>query len=212
MPWIGDARAVLQAWYPGQEAGNAIADVLLGAEPGGRLAQSFPRIWADNPTHSQDREIYPGLNGHVRYEEGTFIGYRHYDRMGTEPLFPFGHGLSYTSFDLTDVQVTAGGVTATVTNTGDRAGSTVVQVYVGDVEASVPRPVKELKGFAKVHLGPGENQRVTVALDDRAFAFFDVTAGQWRIEAGAFEVSTGFSATDLVSVAVVERGAALLAV
>ena len=212
MPWIDDARAVLQAWYPGQEAGNAIADVLLGTEPGGRLAQTFPRIWAHNPTHSQDREIYPGLNGHVRYEEGTFIGYRHYDRMGIEPLFPFGHGLSYTSFDLTEVVADAGGVSAKVTNSGARAGSTVVQVYVGDQQASVPRPKKELKGFAKVHLAPGESQRVTVALDDRAFAFFDVTAGQWRIEAGAFEISTGFSATDLRSVTVVEKPAALLAV
>ena len=212
MPWINDARAVLQAWYPGQEAGNAIADVLLGAEPGGRLAQTFPRIWSHNPTHSQDREIYPGLNGHVRYEEGTFIGYRHYDRMGIEPLFPFGHGLSYTSFDLTDVTATSTGVTATVTNTGARAGSTVVQVYVGDVAASVPRPIKELKGFAKLHLAAGESCKVTIALDDRAFAFFDVTAAQWRIEAGAFEISTGFSATDLRSVSTVERAAALLAV
>ncbi len=212
MPWIDDARAVLQAWYPGQEAGNAIADVLLGTEPGGRLAQTSPRIWAHNPTHSQDREIYPGLNGHVRYEEGTFIGYRHYDRMGIEPLFPFGHGLSYTSFDLTDIVATAEGVEATVTNTGARAGSTVVQVYVGDVEASVPRPKKELKGFAKVHLNAGESRRVTIALNDRAFAFFDVTAGQWRIEAGAFEISTGFSAADLRAATVVSRTAALLPV
>ncbi len=212
MPWIADARAVLQAWYPGQEAGNAIADVLLGAEPGGRLAQTFPRIWSHNPTHSQDRQIYPGLNGHVRYEEGTFIGYRHYDRMGIEPLFPFGHGLSYTCFDLTDVVASATGVTATVTNTGDKAGSTVVQVYVGQKAASVPRPIKELKGFAKVHLAAGESRKVSIALDDRAFAFFDVTASQWRIEAGAFDIFTGFSAADLRAVATVERAAALLAV
>jgi beta-glucosidase len=212
MPWLGKARAVLQAWYPGQEAGNAIADVLLGTEPGGRLAQTFPRIWSHNPTHSQDRQIYPGLNGHVRYEEGTFIGYRHYDRMGIEPLFPFGHGLSYTSFDLTDVVASATGVTATVTSTGDRAGSTVVQVYVGQKAASVPRPIKELKGFAKVHLAAGESRQVNIALDDRAFAFFDVTVGQWRIEAGAFDISTGFSAADLRAVGVVERAAALLAV
>ncbi|MBI1171631.1 beta-glucosidase [bacterium] len=212
MPWIDMAPAVLQAWYPGQEAGNAIADVLFGDEPGGRLAQTFPRIWADNPTHSQDPEIYPGLNGHVRYEEGVFIGYRHYDRMGTAPLFPFGHGLSYTSFALTDIRASATGVTATLTNTGARDGSTVVQVYVGDVEASVPRPKKELKGFAKVHLAVGQSQTVTIALEDRAFAFFDVTAGQWRIETGAFEISTGFSATDLRDVTVIERAGALLAV
>jgi beta-glucosidase len=214
MPWIADAPAVLQAWYPGQEAGNAIADVLFGSEPGGRLVQTFPRIWADNPTHRQDREIYPGLNGHVRYEEGVFIGYRHYDRMGTQPLFSFGHGLSYTSFALRDVVVIAGDdraiLTAHVMNTGDRAGSTVVQVYVGDVEASVPRPKKELKGFAKVHLVAGESATVTIPLDPRAFAFFDLTVGQWRIEAGAFEVSTGFSAADLRAVTVVEMVGALL--
>ena len=132
--------------------------------------------------------------------------------MGIEPLFPFGHGLSYTSFDLTDVVADAGGVSATVTNTGARAGSTVVQVYVGDLDASVPRPMKELKGFAKVHLAADESRRVTMLLDDRAFAFFDVTAGQWRIEAGAFEISTGFSVADLRSVTVVQKAAALLAV
>lgn len=213
MPWIDAAPAILQAWYPGQEAGNAVADVLLGAaEPGGRLAQTFPKLWAHNPTHSQDREIYPGLNGHVRYEEGVFIGYRHYDRAGTEPLFAFGHGLSYASFALSDVAVDGSGVTATVTNTGARAGSTVVQVYVGDLEASVPRPVKELKGFAKLHLAAGASLEVQIALDARAFAFFDVTVGQWRVEAGAFEVSVGFAADDLVSVTVVEQLGALLAV
>jgi beta-glucosidase len=129
-----------------------------------------------------------------------------------EPLFPFGHGLSYTSFDLTDVVVDAFGVAATVTNTGARAGSTVVQVYVGDLQASVPRPKKELKGFAKVHLAPGESQRVAIVLNDRAFAFFDVTVCKWRVEAGSFAVSTGFSASDLASVTVIERDAALLAV
>lgn len=210
MPWIDMALAVLQAWYPGQEAGNAIADVLLGVEPGGRLAQTFPRIWAHNPTHSQDREIYPGLNGHVRYEAGVFIGYRHYDRMGTEPLFAFGHGLSYTSFELSDVAVTATGVAAVVTNTGARAGSTVVQVYVGDVEASVPRPKKELKGFAKVHLAAGESRVVRIALDARAFAFLDVTLGAGRVEAGAFEVSVGFASDDLPFVTVVEQVSAVL--
>ena len=110
MPWLGQARAVLQAWYPGQEAGNAIADVLFGdVEPSGRLAQTFPRRWSDNPAHSQDKVVYPGLNGHVRYDEGIFIGYRHYDRLGIEPLFPFGHGLGYTSFDLSGLKVSADG-------------------------------------------------------------------------------------------------------
>lgn len=217
MPWLDSARAVLQAWYPGQEAGNSIADVLFGdAEPGGRLAQTFPKVWAHNPTHSQDKEIYPGLNGHVRYEEGVFIGYRHYDRMGMEPLFAFGHGLSYTRFALENVKVAAGNgvanVTATLTNTGARAGSTVVQVYVGDVEASVPRPKNELKGFAKVHLAAGESREISIALDPRAFAFFDVAAQAWRVEAGLFEVSTGFAADDLKDVSLIRQEARLLPV
>ncbi len=108
MPWRDEVAAILEAWYPGQEAGNAIADVLTGAaEPGGRLPQSFPARWNDNPVHSQDREIYPGLNGRMRYEEGVFIGYRHYDRRGIAPMFPFGFGLSYTSFELTDLAIDA---------------------------------------------------------------------------------------------------------
>ena len=136
MPWIGDARTILPAWFPGQEAGNAIADVLLGdAEPGGRRAQTLPRIWAHNPTHSQNREIYPQFNGHVRDAEGVFIGYRRHDWMGAEPLFSFCHGLSCTSFDLSGIAVVAGKgaavVTAILTNTGARAASTVVRSMWG---------------------------------------------------------------------------------
>ena len=209
MPWLGQARAVLQAWYPGQEAGNAIADVLYGdVEPGGRLAQTFPRRWTDNPTQSQDAEVYPGLNGHVRYEEGIFIGYRHYDRLGIEPLFPFGHGLSYTSFDLSGLTVSADGgtVRVTLTNSGTRDGAAVVQVYVGDVDASLPRPQKELKGFAKVRLKAGEAREVEVTLEARAFAFFDVAGQLWRIEAGEFDISVGFSAADLRASQRISRG------
>ena len=207
MPWLDQAPAVLQAWYPGQEAGNAIADVLYGVEPSGRLAQTFPKLWSHNPTHSQDQEIYPGLNGHVRYEEGVFIGYRHYDKQGLEPLFPFGHGLSYTSFDLSDVVVAAGNgsarVTATVTNTGAREGTTVVQVYVGDPVASLPRPEKELKAVAKLTLAAGEARRITLDLPPRAFAFWKEG---WVIEAGEFVILTGFSAADLRSRSVISMG------
>jgi beta-glucosidase len=213
MPWLADARAVLQAWYPGQEAGNAIADVLYGTEPSGRLAQTFPTLWSHNPTHSQDQEIYPGLNGHVRYEEGVFIGYRHYDKQGLTPLFPFGHGLSYTTFDLSDTVVAAGSgsarVTVTVTNTGTKEGATVVQVYVGDPQASVPRPEKELKSFAKIWLKPGESRRITLDLAPRAFAFWN---DGWVIEAGEFTVQTGFSATDLRHKATISMAAKRLPV
>ncbi len=205
MPWLGDVAAVLEAWYPGQEAGNAIADVLTGAaEPGGRLPQSFPVKWADNPTNSQDREIYPGLDGKVRYEEGVFIGYRHYDRHGIAPLFPFGFGLGYTSFALSDLEVDASefeadgrvSVSVTVENTGRRRGSEVVQVYVSAPDASVPRPAKELKAFEKVHLGPGERQRVTLELDDRAFAYYRTEAQHWLVEPGRYVIRAAQNAAD----------------
>lgn len=202
MPWAGDAPAILQAWYPGQEAGNSIADVLAGdVEPGGRLPQSFPVRWRDNPTRSQDPEVYPGLDGQVRYEEGVFIGYRHYDRQGIAPLYAFGHGLSYTTFALDGMKVIPAGdgaeVRVAVTNTGSRRGSTVVQIYVGDDAASVDRPVRELKAFARAALDPGERRTLCLTLDARAFAFFDPGARAWRVEAGSFTVEAGFSATDL---------------
>ncbi|PRY77724.1 beta-glucosidase [Yoonia maritima] len=206
MPWVDQAKAVLQAWYPGQETGNAITDVLFGdVEPGGRLPQTFPVRWQDNPTWSQDPEIYPGLDGKVRYEEGVFIGYRHYDKHGIAPLFPFGHGLGYTEFALSDciVKAVGGGahVTVTLTNTGDRSGATVVQVYVGDKASSILRPVKELKTFAKVSLAPGESQQVDLDLNGRDFAYFDVDAALWRVEAGEFDIAVGFSATDIACTA-----------
>ncbi|MEJ2002800.1 MAG: glycoside hydrolase family 3 C-terminal domain-containing protein [Maritimibacter sp.] len=215
MPWLDDVAAVLQAWYPGQEAGNAIADVLFGdAEPGGRLPQSFPEQWQDNPTWSQDPEVYPGLNGKVRYEEEVFIGYRHYTRHGIKPLFPFGYGLSYTSFALSGFSAEATGdgakATATLTNTGDRKGSTVVQIYVGDRESSVLRPLRELKTFAKVELEPGESREVSFALDARAFAFFDEAARMWQVEAGTFTLDAGFSAEEIVASAEIELAAATL--
>jgi beta-glucosidase len=217
MPWLDTVAAVLEAWYPGQEAGNAIADVLSGTEPGGRLSQSFPVRWNDNPVHSQDREIYPGLNGKVRYEEGVFIGYRHYDRQGITPLFPFGFGLSYTSFELSDLAIDEAGfdaegkvaVWANLRNTGARAGSTVVQLYVGDGQASVPRPIKELKAFEKVALAAGESRRVRFDLSGRDFAWFDVAAQTWVVEPGAFNIVVGFSATDIRLSGVVRRSTAM---
>jgi beta-glucosidase len=205
MPWLDDVAAVIEAWYPGQEAGNAIADVLTGAaEPGGRLPQTFPRRWADNPTQSQDKQVYPGHDGKVRYEEGVFIGYRHYDKHGITPLFPFGFGLSYTQFRVTDFAVDAHqfesdgtvSVSMTVHNIGTRAGSEVVQVYVADPEASLPRPRRELKAFAKVHLAAGQSERVTLELDERAFAFFSEQARHWVVEPGRFNVSVARNASD----------------
>jgi beta-glucosidase len=202
MPWIGRVAAVLQAWYPGQEAGNAIADVLTGAaEPGGRLPQTFPRAWADNPTASRDPEVYPGRDGHVRYAEGIFVGYRHYDMNGIAPLFPFGHGLGYTSFELAGFAAEPVGdgiaVRATLRNAGVRPGATVLQVYVRDLDSEVPRPPKELKAFAKLRLEPGESRDARFRLVPRDLAFYDTGAGCWRVDAGRFEVLAGFSATDI---------------
>jgi beta-glucosidase len=206
MPWIGSVAALLQAWYPGQEAGNAIADVLTGAaEPSGRLPQTFPVRWADNPAHSQDKEVYPGLEGKVRYEEGIFVGYRHYDKLGLTPLFPFGFGLSYTSFAVSDLTIAddefeaEGNLTVgvTITNTGGRDGAAVVQLYVSDDAASDPRPAKELKSFSKVSLKAGESRQITLGLDARAFAFYRVKAKHWLVEDGSFTLRVGLSSDDL---------------
>jgi beta-glucosidase len=219
MPWIGSVAALLEAWYPGQEAGNAIADVLTGAaEPSGRLPQSFPVKWSDNPAHSQDREVYPGLDGKVRYEEGVFIGYRHYDKVGTAPLFPFGFGLGYTSFavsDLTvdDAEFEADGqvmVGVTVSNTGARDGATVVQLYVSDDTASVPRPAKELKAFSKVQLKAGESRQITLPLDARSFAFYGEKSRHWLVEDGSFTLQVGLSSGDLPLSAHVHRQTTLM--
>ncbi len=203
MPWLNKVSAVFQSWYPGQEAGNTIADILFGdAEPGGRLPQTFPVRWADNPAQSQDPEVYPGLNGEVRYEEGLFIGHKHYDKMGVQPLFPFGFGLSYTSFEWKNLRITPQDddfvVEIDVINIGPRAGSDVVQVYVEDKSPILPRPLRELKGFAKLHLGAGETGTARVILSPRSFATFDIGSREWIARSGAFTVHAGHTATDLV--------------
>ena len=177
-PWIDGAAAVLEAWYSGQAAGGAVADILFGVvNPSGRLAETFPLRLEDTPAYLN----FPGDGDRVGYGEGLYIGYRWYEARDLPVAFPFGHGLSYTTFRYDDARTSAttfadvDGVTVTVdvTNTGDRAGSEVVQVYVRDVEASVQRPEKELRGFAKVRLEPGETRAVDVRLDPRAFAFWD---------------------------------------
>ncbi|WP_161880923.1 glycoside hydrolase family 3 C-terminal domain-containing protein [Deinococcus alpinitundrae] len=207
MPWLGTVSAVLQGWFPGQEAGHALADVLTGqADPGGRLPQIFPARLSDDPTHPETPDLqYPGESGHVAYTEGLFIGYRHADRAGLTPLFPFGFGLSYTTFELSDARLSAAEIepddhleiSLTVRNTGKRAGSAVVQLYVRDLESELERPDKELKGFAKVGLAPGEARRVTLPLDMRSLAYFDEARRAWVADAGDFEACLGRSSADL---------------
>jgi beta-glucosidase len=206
LPWIDRVPAVLQAWYPGQECGHAIADVLLGrAEPGGRLSQTWPVQLADVVTSQGDARRYPGQGGRVVYEEGVFIGYRHHDSREIAPRFAFGHGLGYTRFAWEAPQADrtrfAPGepvtVSVRITNTGARAGSEVVQLYVADVHSRVERPAQELKAFAKLHLQPGESAVATLTLGERAFAFFDPERGGWVAEAGEFRLRLGASSRDL---------------
>jgi len=207
MPWLDEVPAVLQAWFPGQEAGDAIADVLTGvAEPGGRLPQTFPARQEDDPTHPETRDRqYPGEDGHVEYREGLYIGYRHVERAGLTPLFPFGFGLSYTTFALGEPRASAaalrsGGtltVSVPVTNTGAREGQAVVQLYVRDVEAAVERPAKELKAFAKLTLEPGATGEAALTLDMRSLAYYDEARQAWVADAGDFELLIGTSSADL---------------
>ena len=204
-PWIEGAAAVLEAWYSGQAAGGAVADILFGVvNPSGRLAETFPLRLEDTPAYLN----FPGDGDRVGYGEGLHIGYRWYEARDVPVAFPFGHGLSYTTFRYDDARTSAtnvadvDGVTVTVdvTNTGARAGSEVVQVYVRDVEASVPRPVKELRGFAKVRLEPGETRAVDVRLDPRAFAFWDPRRHGWVTEVGVFEILIGSSSAAIHAV------------
>jgi beta-glucosidase len=198
------AKALVEAWLGGQAAGGGIADVLTGVvNPSGRLAETIPLRLEDNSSYLN----FPGDSGIVRYGEGLFIGYRGYDRADQTVAFPFGFGLSYTTFALTDLSVAvhgsaAGGdlgatVAVTVTNTGDVEGAEVVQVYVQDVESSVARPDRELKGFAKVALAAGASERVTIELDQRAFSFWSVRHARWVVEAGEFTVAVGPHSRDL---------------
>lgn len=203
MPWLDQAPAVLQAWYGGQETGNAIADILFGeAEPGGRLSQTFPKKWADNPTFSEDPQVYPGKDGTVRYDEGLFIGYRHYDRAGIEPLFAFGHGLTFTDFaigNLVAEPATSGGaqVSLTIRNTGQRTGTTVVQLYAGRKKLLDDRPKRQLVGFVKCKLAVGEDKRLAFDLPARAFARYDIKRGAWVVDAGDIRIEAGFSVVDI---------------
>ena len=206
--WVERVPALIQAWYPGQEGGTALAQALFGElNPSGRLPVTFERRWEDNPAHAN---YYPAATDtkRVEYKEGVFIGYRGYERNKTKPLFPFGHGMSYTTFKYSNLSVkpvTGGALSAgpryevsfDVQNTGSREGADVAQIYIGDSHAKVSRPVKELKGFAKVNLRAGETMRLVVPLDARALSYYDASAKQWRAEPGDFEVLVGRSSEQI---------------
>lgn len=203
--WKDKVGAILQAWYPGGEGGLAVADVLLGrVNPSGKLPVTWPRRWEDCSAFG----LYPGTgkNGHVDYDEGVFVGYRHFDQRGIVPEYPFGHGLSYTTFtysdlavELHDASVTSPKVSVTVSvkNTGARAGAEIVQLYVGAKAPRAPRPPQELKGFQRIELTPGETKRITLELDRGSFARYDEGLHDWTVDAGAFELRVGSSSRDI---------------
>jgi beta-glucosidase len=202
MPWLDKVAGVVEAFYPGLENGNAVASILLGeVNPSGKLPETFPVRLEDSPAYLN--HSYPGCR-EVNYGEGIFVGYRYFDKKNVTPLFPFGHGLSYTSFAYSDLKlpkkVEAGElvkVAVKVKNTGKLAGKEVVQLYVSDLKSSLPRPVKELKGFAKVALEPGQSTTVTFTLDKRSLAYFDPVKKNWVAEPGEFEVLVGSSSRDI---------------
>ncbi|KRC61784.1 beta-glucosidase [Agromyces sp. Root81] len=205
LPFADDVPAILEGWLGGQAGGSAIADVLYGAvNPSGRLAETIPVKLADTPAYLN----FPGDFGHVRYGEGLFVGYRWYDARDAEVRYPFGHGLSYTTFGYSDLSVAADAsglaVRVTVTNTGDRAGREVVQVYTGLAASGVQRAVREIKGFANVALEAGESRQVEIAVRGEDLAYWDVRVERWVVEPGAYSVEVGASSRDIRLSAVVE--------
>ena len=207
--WIDDVDAVLMCWYGGMESGYAIADILFGdANPSGRLPLTFPKQLKDSPAHSTgNSRNYPGdEQKRVYYDEGIYVGYRWFDSKKIEPLFPFGFGLSYTKFDYDEVQLSKETlkkpedslkVDVDVTNTGESIGSDVVQVYSQDVESSINRPPKELVGFEKVLLAPGETKRVSITIKAEDVAFYDTTKHQWVVEPGEFKLLVSKSSREI---------------
>jgi beta-glucosidase len=200
--WLDKVPAVVQTWYAGQEGGNAIADVLVGdVNPSGKLPVTFLKEWKDSPAH----DTYPGSNGTTSYAEGIFVGYCHFDKANIEPLFPFGYGLSYSTFEHSNLRIVPGGssrgstteVSVDIRNSSRRDGAEVAQLYVHDSHSVVPRPVKELKAFQKVFLKAGETKKVTFTLDESSFAFFDPARREWRVEPGRFEVLIGSSSRNI---------------
>lgn len=199
--WERKAKAILFAGYPGMEGGNAVARIIFGdVNPSGKLTMTFPKKLEDSPAHALGE--YPGKDNVVHYNEGILVGYRYFDTRKVEPQFPFGHGLSYTSFLYENLQLVKGdnqSATATVTvrNTGSRPGAEVVQLYVKDLECSVERPDKELKGFQKVMLQPGESKDIIITLPVDAFRFFDEKKMGWVLEPGKFQIMAGSSSRDI---------------
>jgi beta-glucosidase len=213
MPWANSVPAILQAWYPGEEDGNAVAAVLFGdVNPSGKLPLTFPLQLADLPANTPAQ--YPGVlvNGvnTATYSEGIFVGYRHYDQANITPLFPFGFGLSYTNFSFQNLAVTPATfsfttnptqtvtVTLNVTNTGSVAGAEVVQLYLGIPSTVVPEPPKSLQGFQKILLQPGQTLPVQLTLNKRSFSYWDILSNSWKVVPGTYQIMLGNSSRNIL--------------
>ena len=200
-PWLKHCRTLVYGALGGQAGAGAMLDVLTGkVNPSGKLAETWVNAYADTPA----KDNFAGPGRMVQYCEGLYVGYRYYQTAGVPVAFPFGYGLSYTSFAYSNLQAASNGVTLTVTNTGKRAGAEIVQLYVAKPWAEVFRPAQELKGFAKVQLQPGESKTVTILLDDKAFRYWNTKTDSWEVEGGSYELRVGASSTDIRLTAVVE--------
>jgi beta-glucosidase len=202
MPWINSVKGVLEAYLGGQSVGSAIANLLFGkANPCGKLAETFPVHLSHNPSYLN----FPGEGDQVHYAEGLFVGYRYYEKKEIEPLFPFGYGLSYTQFEYSDIKVDKSEmkdnetlqVSFKVKNIGSEKGKEIAQLYVAKTETKIIRPLKELKGFTKIELDPGQEKAVTIELSKRSFAYYNTTIKDWHVENGVYEIMVGGSSDDI---------------
>jgi beta-glucosidase len=202
MPWVAKVRGILEAYLGGEATGSAITEILFGkVNPSGKLAETFPRKLEDNPSYLN----FPGELDRVEYREGVFVGYRYYEKKRISPLFAFGHGLSYTTFEYSDLRLDRTeindtdflGVSFRVKNTGNLPGKEIVQLYVASQAGQVIRPEKELKEFAKIHLEPGEEKTVRFELGKRAFAYFDVELEDWHVLSGVYTICVGAASNDI---------------
>ena len=200
--WLNNVDGLIEAWFAGEQAGSAIVEVLLGeTNPSGKLPMTFPKRWEDCSAF----DSYKKLDGTTIYEDGIYVGYRHFEKNNIKPLFPFGFGLSYTTFKYNDLKLSSKDVNhndkllvkLSVKNTGNVNGSEVVQLYIKDIQSSIDRPVKELKGFKKVNLNPGEEKVVEFTIDKNALSFFDPKTKEWTAENGEFEILIGSSSQDI---------------
>ena len=194
LPWVDQCKGLIHGYLSGQAGAGAMADLLTGAvNPSGKLAESFPIRYEDTPNHT----YFPGRQRTAEYRESIYVGYRYYETVGKAVRFPFGFGLSYTTFAYSDLKATQNEVSFTITNTGKRAGGEIAQVYLSAVNSGIFRPARELKGFAKVFLEPGESRTVTIPLDDKAFRYFNVKTNAWEVEGGEYSVQVGASVQDI---------------